>query len=259
MSERRRYRHPRETLKKIITRAKAIQTLYGGDPEFGERLVFYTSQSRIIRNGVNSGSLSAKEADIIEGTLKAGLARERDHDPLTDIYNRREIMRRLESEFAIATRSGRPLTIAMTDLDEFKAINDTYSHQHGDAVLVAVTSYLDNNIRISDIIGRWGGEELLMIFPDSKEREIAYKVDELRENMPTIVGESLERFNLNPPISRGITASFGIAQTQLNTVTTHMLISAADTALYRAKESGRNSVFDSQGNVTARLKLNDSS
>jgi two-component system, cell cycle response regulator len=153
-------------------------------------------------------------------------------DPLTGLTNRRQLKEMLDAEMSKARRHGHPLSALMTDIDHFKSINDAYGHDTGDKVLVKVAQALRSTCRKEDIVARFGGEEFVVILPDSP----AASAVECAERIRKAVEETVY-----PGIDRPVTASFG-ATLFLQTDTEDSLIKRADAALYEAKETGRNRV-----------------
>ena len=152
-------------------------------------------------------------------------------DRLTNLYNRLYLDHALARELALAQRAGEPFSLIMIDVDRFKAINDALGHLTGDQVLKAIADILRARVRATDIAGRWGGEEFLLICPGTSIEGAA----EVAETLRKLIEESDCR-----AVAR-CTASFGIASFRDgDSVTT--LVSRADQALYRAKENGRNRV-----------------
>jgi diguanylate cyclase (GGDEF)-like protein len=162
------------------------------------------------------------------------LAQQAMHDSLTGILNRRAILERLTAELARAKREGGRLSVGMCDLDHFKLINDAHGHQVGDEVLIAFTRCVQAHLRGYDGVGRYGGEEFLLIAPLSASAAGADLYERLCTRIaatpiPTAAGEV------------PLTVSIGVAlSTPTSTVDT--LLAAADTALYQAKAAGRNRV-----------------
>lgn len=153
-------------------------------------------------------------------------------DPLTDIYNRRAIMELIEKEMARAKRNKTCLQIGMCDLDFFKKINDVYGHQTGDEVLIAFTNLVKKKLRSSDYLGRYGGEEFLVVLPDSK----ASGQQTIFDRICKFVGEnkiSTEKGEIS------ITVSIGAAMYSGGDKDIDSLLEAADKALYNAKSNGR--------------------
>lgn len=157
-------------------------------------------------------------------------------DALTGLYNRRYINEALERELARAEREHRPISFVMLDIDHFKNINDTFGHNVGDAVLQNLATQLLSQSRINDVVCRYGGDEFLVILPNVTA-EIALKMTE-RWRKIFLESEALVEY-----LDIQITVSCGISQYPLHGTTTEELISAADKALYQAKESGRNQVI----------------
>ncbi|MEZ0343698.1 MAG: sensor domain-containing diguanylate cyclase [Caldimicrobium sp.] len=153
-------------------------------------------------------------------------------DYLTGLYNRRFLDQILQREKAMSDRYNIPFSIIILDLDNFKIINDVYGHHTGDKVLVEVAKILKNNLRITDVCGRWGGEEFLIILPNS-DMEKALKVAEKLRNLIC---------QLKIPPVESITASFGVSQYKRGEPYEET-IKRADLALYKAKGEGKNCVI----------------
>jgi diguanylate cyclase (GGDEF)-like protein len=161
-------------------------------------------------------------------------------DPLLGVYNRRYLEGRIEEEFARARRYGLPLSILMVDIDHFKAINDTYQHQAGDAVLRHIGRLVVETVRDSDIVARFGGDELVIIAPETTASAAAALAERFRKNV-----EAQEFLFANAPDSVRripLTLSIGVAHLTPDITGTADLIGRADEALHRAKEAGRNRV-----------------
>ncbi len=152
-------------------------------------------------------------------------------DALTGLFNRSRMSELVEMEIARAERYHTPFSVALMDVDHFKPINDTYGHLEGDEVLKTLAKILTDNTRKSDIIARWGGEEFIILLPNTAIAPAMRKVEELRKAIAD-----------HPFSAVGhITASFGLAQWQSDD-NEESLVGRADVALYLAKESGRNRV-----------------
>src|SRR5262249_46232969 len=102
------------------------------------------------------------------------------HDPLTGVYNRRAVEDVLRKEVDRAERHDRPLAVAMMDADHFKNINDTYGHQTGDEVLRAISGRCQKTLRSNDVFGRYGGEEFVIVFPETSIADAAVVAERLR-------------------------------------------------------------------------------
>jgi len=161
-------------------------------------------------------------------------------DPLTSVYNRRYLERRLDEEFERAQRYRLPLSILMIDIDHFKKINDTYGHQTGDLVLSYLGRLLLDAMRTSDIVARYGGEEFIIIAPNICGHTAQGLAERLREH---IHNHKLVLSNTPKQHQEiAITASIGVADLDERTDTAEKLIALADQALYQAKRDGRNRV-----------------
>lgn len=167
-------------------------------------------------------------------SMATALLRQSRTDALTGLPNRRALDERLEAEIQRAARFNHPLTIGLLDIDDFKSVNDTWGHQAGDAVLKAVAIRMQQELRTIDVVGRFGGEEFLMILPETDIEGAWIASDRLlrglREMAP--VGETELR----------TTASVGLAAFPMNGRNAIDLLAAADGALYAAKRSGKNQV-----------------
>ena len=151
-------------------------------------------------------------------------------DSLTGLYNRRYFDKVLVAEIKRAVRYKRVLTMIMLDIDHFKKFNDTYGHQKGDSVLRTVGAILKENSRSSDIVCRYGGEEIAIILPEQDINQGLATAEKLRK---VLASEAKEIENVE------ITASFGVSSTGGNPATCEELIKRSDEALYLAKRSGR--------------------
>jgi diguanylate cyclase (GGDEF)-like protein len=165
---------------------------------------------------------------------KNALAHEAMHDPLTGVQNRRAIFDALRKELIRTEREKLNLSIGLCDIDHFKQVNDRYGHQVGDEVLCAFVRTIQDRLRGYDLVGRYGGEEFLVVAPDSTGLADEGIYERLRAEiaglrMATRAGEVC------------ITVSIGVAGAGDGT-TVDTMVEAADTALYRAKEAGRNRV-----------------
>lgn len=161
-------------------------------------------------------------------------------DDLTGIANRRYLGERLREERARAARYGRPLSVALVDVDHFKTVNDAHGHAAGDAVLRGVARTVTGSLRDCDLLGRWGGEELLAILPETDAAGARSLAQRLRAAV-----EALRVAHDGRP--HGVTVSVGIATWAPAGPGAHdpgddALLKRADEALYRAKAAGRNRV-----------------
>lgn len=188
---------------------------------------------------------------LIIGLLLVGVYRNKQHkksleklantDDLTQLLNRRKSFELIEQQLSLSIRHHIEMSIAIIDLDNFKAINDEFGHQIGDKVLQAFARLCNNSLRHSDIIGRYGGEEFIIALPHTTIENAIQLLDNLRAQSHQLA----EQLSLNNAV---ISISAGIASTQ-TTKQFAELISKADQALYKAKSDGRDRVV-AASNVT---------
>ncbi|MEG3754054.1 diguanylate cyclase [Psychromonas arctica] len=150
-------------------------------------------------------------------------------DPLTHLYNRRAFSRLLDKELARARRHKSSVALAILDIDHFKRINDTYGHNVGDEVLCRFANELTNNMRVEDLICRWGGEEFVILLWEATASSAFRHMDEIRENIANLQFDTVEQ----------VTFSIGMA-TMRHDEEFKDWLHRADDALYKAKETGRN-------------------
>jgi diguanylate cyclase (GGDEF)-like protein len=158
-------------------------------------------------------------------------------DPLTQLRNRRAFMEQAAAPWSTALRNGRPLSLIMLDLDHFKQINDQLGHAAGDRALVKVARLLEQGCRAGDILARWGGEELVLLMPETDLRQACTLAERLR----LAIEQSRPALNNVAP---ELTASIGVAE-RGEALRLEDLINAADAKLFEAKHLGRNRVAPS--------------
>ncbi len=172
----------------------------------------------------------------IVDTSEARLRHQADHDILTGVLNRKAILDSLGTEITRATACGTQLSVIIGDIDHFKRINDTYGHLEGDRVLKCVTETLSTSLREEDFLGRFGGEEFIIVLPGCAEKQALTVAERLRAAVAatrilTDIGEIR------------VTMSFGVAVMQpWRGESCDALLARADSTLYRAKDLGRNRV-----------------
>jgi diguanylate cyclase len=156
-------------------------------------------------------------------------------DELTGLLNRRYIMRSLNEELARAQRVGIPCAVAIMDLDFFKRINDQFGHPVGDEVLRTFAITLSANVRAIDRLGRYGGEEFLLILPDTPCDQAVRTLDRLRSIVSEVDWTTLSGM-------MNVTMSAGVSEVSRED-SAEDILARADAALYRAKDAGRNQVI----------------
>ncbi len=171
------------------------------------------------------------------------------HDRLTHIPNRSTLLAQLFGEVDRATRYSRPLTIAFIDIDHFKAVNDTHGHAAGDAVLRAIADVLRGNVRDTDLLGRYGGEEFVLILPETGIDEATAVAEKLRLQVLK------ERVEVGEGEEVAVSVSIGLAGGHGRALQVEQLVRDADAAMYSAKSLGRNQtyVFAEVDDDTARI------
>lgn len=165
--------------------------------------------------------------------LNARLQQISAQDDLTGLPNRRFMQEQLAQQIADAERNGTLFSIALVDIDRFKAINDRYGHAVGDEVLVRVAASLKLAIRESDVCARWGGEEFLMLFPGCSLVDAEKLSERIRASVASVP--------IRATPAEGISVSIGVAE-YVRGESLDTALRRADEALYRAKEAGRNRV-----------------
>jgi diguanylate cyclase (GGDEF)-like protein len=171
--------------------------------------------------------------------LRESLRRQSVLDPLTGLFNRRHFDAALKRELARARRKNVPVSLVLVDIDHFKRVNDDYGHAVGDAVLRTIAQQLRLGIREGDIACRYGGEEMVLLLPECAAADAGVRAEAIRIALAAIAphpqGEGPQR----------VTASFGVAAYPVHAQDAEALFWAADKALYRAKQHGRNQVVTS--------------
>jgi len=153
-------------------------------------------------------------------------------DAMTFIPNRRKIIVELQEEVIRSNRYGTPLSISILDIDHFKKVNDTYGHTTGDETLRSVAARLRELIRQPDVLGRYGGEEFLIVLPNSEAKAAAEQASRLCKDIRNT------RIEANNHVL-SVTVSVGIAQFRVGQENWEGLLNRADEALYQAKNNGR--------------------
>jgi diguanylate cyclase (GGDEF)-like protein len=181
-------------------------------------------------------SLTKAHSNVLVAKLEADNAlKELEHlsttDQLTGLYNRRKLDQILISEQNRIDRYGQTLSIVIADIDKFKSVNDLHGHQVGDKVLICISNIFSHGVRETDALGRWGGEEFMIVCPSTDLKGAVALAEKLRQLVRT--------YELN--LVGQMSCSFGVAEWS-NNESIDSLINRADSALYRAKEFGRDRV-----------------
>ncbi|MFQ5935411.1 MAG: diguanylate cyclase [Acidiferrobacterales bacterium] len=158
-------------------------------------------------------------------------------DQLTGLFNRRYFDEAIAAEVARASRYSRDLSIIFLDVDFFKKYNDQYGHQHGDMVLKKISQIVKENIRQIDIATRYGGEEFVVILPETPKADAYTVAEKIRQVVEETAASAVGSRN-----ATAITVSAGVASLGQDSMNAHQLIAKADQAVYEAKRTGRNAV-----------------
>jgi len=194
--------------------------------------VFSADDLQLLSTFANQAAIAIQNAQLHQKVKQQAIT-----DGLTALYNFRYIKDRLEEEVKRAQRFVHPLALIMADVDYFKEYNDTYGHLEGDKVLKILANILRSNVREVDIVGRYGGEEFMVILPEANEKEAQRIAERIR-----IKAEGYNFKNKKSHPDEKVTLSLGVTSCFQENITSQGLIYKVDQALYRAKRKGRNRV-----------------
>ncbi|SCZ56290.1 sensor domain-containing diguanylate cyclase [Thiohalomonas denitrificans] len=201
----------------------------------GSRLPVSYAAAPMVRGGRITGVVVVFQDITERKRLRDELRYQATHDVLTGLVNRVELERCLVQEIERAERYQHFLSVLMVDLDHFKAVNDTYGHRTGDAVLKAFATRLNEHARRTDTVVRYGGEEFLLVLPETPIEAAMALAERLRVSLN-------EKPLAVPGVNQTLTASIGVAAYPTHGTTDSELLRAADGAMYAAKQSGRNRI-----------------
>ena len=217
----------------------AVAGLRRGVQDF---IVEPVSEGELVARVASAGRTKVLQEELVEQTRR--LETLIFEDPLTGLANRRYILTQLGSFVSGARRHGRPLSVAIVDVDRFKDVNDRYGHAAGDAVLVAATGALRSHLRAEDHLGRLGGEEFLAVLPDTDADAAAAVAERMRADVAeSVVEHEGERLR--------VTVSIGMA-TWEDDESPELMLRRADEALYAAKAAGRDRTLSAPASVPRR-------
>jgi len=192
---------------------------------------FHPSDLELVENMAQQAAL------VIDNAYHhAEIKRQSQMDSLTQVYNHGNLLAYLEEYSLHASQSRSPLSLIMLDVDFFKQYNDTYGHLVGDEALTQVVAAVRQNIRSSDILGRWGGEEFAVVLPDTHGRQAMQVAERIRQTLRTLAVIAPDGQRIQPPtVSQGIAMFCEVGEVI-------KLVDLADQRLYQAKERGRDQV-----------------
>jgi diguanylate cyclase (GGDEF)-like protein/PAS domain S-box-containing protein len=226
----------RHTIRQAMTRGERIRTQILNYAKDGQQLWLDISVVPIHDDEGELVYFAAIERDLTEHKhLQSRLEALASTDSLTRLPNRQAIMNKANEDFARARRDKRPLSILMIDIDHFKSINDRHGHAAGDHVLREVSTICRDVLRGSDVMGRIGGEEFVVLLPDAPRNSAEHVAERMRSRL---AGTNIYFLNLQFTI----TASFGVATINDDDETVQTMLDRADEAMYQAKHGGRNQV-----------------
>ena len=209
-------------------------------------IIFLSSEKQIhrqmdaMKTGADEFIMKPVSEETLVSVIQNRIARSRllasymVKDSLTGLLNHAVSMERFTSLVALNQRNKRPISVAMLDLDFFKKINDNYGHSAGDIVLKSFSGILKQRLRCTDVIGRYGGEEFIVVFSDTSIENTLNILNEIREDFSSIIHHKADQ-------SFTVTFSCGVADLH-SFNTADSMMEAADEALYLAKQRGRNQV-----------------
>jgi diguanylate cyclase (GGDEF)-like protein len=203
----------------------------------GTRVNYETVHRAVLKPGdkIILGRIILKydHRDIAEQNFYEEIYRLATTDSLTSLLNKASIMRFMQEEIDRNVRNRRPVSAVLVDIDEFKSMNDLFGHLTGDRIIQRVSESLRSSIRKRDGVGRFGGDEFLMVLPETGLKGAVQLANRLRKNIEASISVELG-------LSQSVTVSMGVSSGRAHKIDADNLIEWADSALYRAKALGRN-------------------
>ena len=229
-------RHTRYKIRKALREGKEIRTEIMNYTKNGDPLWLDINIFPLYDNHGNLEYFAAIERDLTEQKrLQARLEKMATIDPLTELPNRQHILKMARREFSRSQRYHRPFSILMIDIDHFKKINDEYGHSGGDQVLQQLGQICGLELRDPDMLGRLGGEEFVLLLPDTPKANAVHVAERIRERLASSL-LNIEKHSLH------VTASIGVAELNEYDSEFSDMLDRADMAMYDAKQAGRNKV-----------------
>jgi diguanylate cyclase (GGDEF)-like protein len=203
--------------------------------------IVYAVYNSILEDQRRHDALEREKLELLHESKQ--MRHQAEHDGLTGLWNHRAIVERLSEEMNRSLREGMPLSVILIDVDYFKKINDSFGHLAGDLVLKEISRIFTSSLRPYDYVGRYGGEEFLLILPNCGIESGLMRAEQLR-----VAVQSARIMDGGTMLQ--VTASFGVASAFPSDYEAETVIRAVDTALYRAKYSGRNCVIQAEMDST---------
>lgn len=226
----------RYKIRQAMRQGKSIRTQILNYDKYGNALWLDINMVPLHDENGKLAYYAAIERDLTDQKRKESILQDMaSTDSLTGLLNRQTFLQRAEKEFTRTRRYSRPLAVVMIDVDRFKSINDKFGHAVGDQVLRSVSAICQGSLRGSDVFGRIGGEEFVLLLPDTPHANAIYVAERMREQL-MLTPIQLENEMIN------ITASFGVASMREDDTEFNSILERADLAMYEAKHGGRNQV-----------------
>ena len=199
--------------------------------------IVYAVYSTIREDQRRQDALEREKLELVRESTR--MRHHAEHDDLTGLWNHRIIVERLREEMSRSRSEGTPLSVLLVDVDHFKKINDSFGHPAGDLVLKEISTIFTRSLRPRDCVGRYGGEEFLIILPGCAMKHALTRAEQMRQ--------AVEQARvMDGKTALQVTASFGVAAEFSPEHEAEAVIRAVDTALYRAKSSGRNCIMPAE-------------
>lgn len=239
-------------LKDVRRDINLIEATDGSDPRFARLIASHLDDSLILAEAIHRQEVTIFEGAHMMAVQKAKAEKNGIIDPMTGLYMKAAFELQFESELARARREKRPTAIAYLDLDDFSMVNNEESHEHGHTVLRVVGGILRADIRTSDLSGRVGGEEIVIVLPNTTEEQAKQRLSEIGSELPDRVSEGLLEHGIT--LEKRITASIGIAAITFDdplsdsptSVDMRKILDRGDQRMRMAKIMGKNRVVGSE-------------
>lgn len=236
-----------QTLKElaaVVDRTPIVVLTGVDDPAIGEQAIQIGAEDYVAKNGISSSLLNRVISYAIERhRLLVKIKRQAEEDALTKLPNRSYLCDTLETLISQSERNTAPLAVAMLDLDGFKSVNDNYGHHAGDELLIKVAERLRQRLRKSDVVGRWGGDEFVILITNYGDHESLLNLVENKKNV-LIAPYFIDISGVETEVAIGV--SIGLVEWRLG-MSMEQLIDLADRHMYVSKSAGKSQVDFAKG------------